>query len=217
MVLAHASNCRGRDCSLSFSNFLQEISGLKDYMLEIISIPSKEPLTLLHWAGDESMEYKMQEDRALRIFHMLKERKELALVAYFLAENDFVPKKGADAATKQKITYDGITDEDKLHMYTMPDGDKSTATHSILLIGSYLETETDTVYFLLQNWWGQKYFVQVTTECQIVSVREGFHAAVQESFECIDTPFAEGFSPMEGWFEAQGYCSTSRPSYSVHW
>lgn len=35
-----------------------------------------------------------------------------------------------------------------------------------------------------------------STECQIVSVREGFHAAVQELFECIDTPFAEGFSPL---------------------
>lgn len=85
----------------------------------------------------------------------------------------------------------------------MPDGEESNVTHSMLLIGGYTETDTDTVHFLLQNWWEEKYFIQVTaeylasTECQIAFVIKGKEVAIQEIFECVDAPFAEGYSPIE--------------------
>jgi hypothetical protein len=69
-------------------HFLQEISGLKDFMLVETKLPYKN--------------HKTHEGEVLRILEMLKDRKEPALVTKFLTENDFVPKKGADA-TDQKL------------------------------------------------------------------------------------------------------------------
>ena len=123
---------------------------------------------------------------ALRTFARLREP---GLVSGFLIETAF-----GDA---RQSTFDYEVDEQNFYMYAERRGGVKPITHSMVLIGVHHDEKTGKVWFLLQNFWRNKYFCLVSAEylascdAKISFVRQGEDVSLEDGHMTVDAMYVE--------------------------
>jgi hypothetical protein len=73
---------------------------------------------------------------------------------------------------------------------------KNEGLHSMLVIGGHYSQVSGKYFFLLQNWWEKRFFIEVSAE-YLVSVQAEIIFAIDsvtsipKEFKCIDSPYVE--------------------------
>jgi len=134
---------------------------------------------------------------------------EPLLITDFFLEKDFTETANNGALT-QRVSFSGPINRNNLTEHTFEDGTvRKEVLHSMLMIGGYRDSTINRAIFLLQNWWEDKYFVEVDSEylastgCTISRVIENTPVVLKETFDWVDADYAEAYSPMETGYKSQ--------------
>ena len=176
-------------------HILGEGGGDSLVFLETITLLTKDDLLDSNFPSSVA---SVRDELAEELLKKLKAWQEPALVYGFRIENGFKTDGNGDGIVAYR--HDGMVEASKL---TKCPKTGKQMTHAMLLVGGYRNLEDNNIYFLLQNWWEEKYFVQVSaeylasTQARIALVLPGITVSIKENFTVIDGEYAEGDTPME--------------------
>ena len=128
--------------------------------------------------------------------------REPGLVSDFRIELDFIEGN--------KSVYDVAVAEENFYSYAQLTGRDIPVRHSMVLIGVHRDEETGKVWFLLQNFWSNKYFCLVSAEymasckARISFVEHGGDVSLKEKYKTVDAMFVETDLKVEEGEELEG-------------